>query len=895
MSFRDRFFHADEQAKRDLDEEIAAHLALAIADKRARGMSEEEARTEARREFGNVALVQDTTRKMWDGMWLETLGQNVRYALRGFRRAPGFTFAVVGTLALGIGAAAAMFSVVDKVMLSPVPYPQAERLVDLQEESKKGGTPAEATFLDVQAWQQKNHSLEEIAYYRAGGRGVFLEANGKIAEITPIRTSANLFRVLGVAPFLGHGFDEQESALVNGANARGVVLSAEAWRAFCGNDPQIVGKTVRLNDETFTVLGVMPEGAAFRSARMTTQPAVWTTLRLEDADKSRAGWVNGYSVLGRLKPGVQVTTAEAELSTIQAALAPGYVLPEIRENRERVVARRYADVLVGSEAKKALAALLGASAVLWLIACVNVTNLFLIRGSGRQREVAVRTALGASRGRVLGQFLMEGLLLSGIAALLGGLLAWLVLVAFEAQISLRFATHARANMSWRLLGVLALLTLLSTFFAAVWPAILAANGPLESALKAGAQQSGTARRHQRVRSVLVVAEIAMSLTLLMGCGLLLRTIYVLRNVPLGFRTDHIVVASLSVPSYRYAKRDLRAEFYNPLLEKTGALPGVQAAGLISQVPLGHTYKINFSMRMEGRAGHEIHAELKAMTPSVQQVFGFKMWKGRFFNSGDTEGSQPVMVINRAFAKEYAPDGNLASLIGKNLLNMKEGKPIEIIGILDDQRQTTVAQESQPEIDLCLPQIAPTTGFYRPGATNAMDLVVRTDRPLAGFVPELRGLMHKAVPQMADPAIETMDQMVEDSYRNQTLAVRVLEVFGGVALLLCIAGIYGLVAYMVTQRTHEIGVRIAVGAQRMDILWLILRQAGILTLAGVAVGMLASALGGRLVQTFLYGISAHDGWVLLCVGVTVTAFSAVAAYLPARRAMAVDPVRALQAE
>jgi predicted permease len=390
----------------------------------------------------------------------------------------------------------------------------------------------------------------------------------------------------------------------------------------------------------------------------------------------------------------------------------------------------------------------------------------------------------------------------------------------------------------------------------------------------------------------VAAEIAMSLTLLMVCGLLLRTIYNLRQVPLGFRTDHIIVANLSIPSYRFAGTNLIPALYQPLLERAQHLHGVEEAGLMSEVPLGQTFHINLTLELNGRT---VSAVLKPVTPGIQRIFGFPMLAGRFFNAQDSPTSEAVVVVNPAFAREYAPDKHdPRSIIGQTMWHLGKNRPMRIIGILDNERQTSIAQPSQPEVEVCLCQITPDSGIYQP-STIAMDLALRTARPLNQVIPELRAVLKQASPELEGATIATMDQIVEDSYGSQRLAAHLLECFGAAALLLCLAGLYGLLAYIVTQRTREMGVRIALGAQRSTLLWMVLRQAGVLLLVGVLAGSVLALAAGRLLRGFLFGVTAHDGWTLAAAAAVLFASGLLAAYLPARRAAHVNPLEALRAE
>jgi predicted permease len=492
------------------------------------------------------------------------------------------------------------------------------------------------------------------------------------------------------------------------------------------------------------------------------------------------------------------------------------------------------------------------------------------------------------------------LMLSSVASLLGTALAMLTLRGFEHGLETQFGIHTALTPNLRVLGVLLLLTMISALASSAWPAIAAARAAIEPALRQGTAQSGAGCAHHRLRTALVVAEIAMSLTLLVACGLLLRTIYTLRHVPLGFRTDHVMTATMRIPSYKYTNRDLYKELYAPLLERVQHLPGVESAALMTDVPLGKNFSMVFSFDGDGKSATEIRrskirAHARAVTPEVQKVFQFHMLRGRFFNEGDTATSLPVIVVNREFIREYqGEDSDPGKFLGTPLMSFRDKKQAVVVGIFANERQDGMTGPAQPELVVCMPQITPGSAFYEPIGIS-MDLAVRTERDPAIVIPELREVMRKASPELANSTFTTMDQVVEDSYGSQQLAARLLEIFGGTALVLCIAGIYGLLAYLVTQRTRELGIRIALGAQRLRLMTMVLRQAGGMLIAGLAVGLLLAYITSRMVATLLYGVKPHDPWTMAAVALILLLGGLAAAFIPARRAAAVDPMVALRSE
>jgi predicted permease len=888
-----------DRRKREFDEEIQAHLRMAAADRRDRGESEEGSRSGAVRELGNPTLLKDVTRATWGWLRLERFAQDCRFAIRQLRKSPGFTLAAMGTLALGLGATAAMFTVVDRVLLRPLPYQNAGELVNIRETGSKG--PVEyVPFLDLQQWRQSARTLQEVAFHNeVGGLGHrdFLQGSSGITQVLTSHISGNLFGTLGVQTAKGRGFSEsEESGGVNPEDAHTMILSDVVWRTVYGADESILGKVVHLSGEPYTVIGIMPRGFTF--PYNAGNLLVWAPIVLGDGDKVRTKHESPtYAVIARKKDGVRQSAVEAELNLLQANNAKTYSDPYERDQVKSVEVVRYGDSLVDGNLQKSLWALFGASGVLWLIACVNVTSLLLARATARQREIAVRGALGASRTRIIQQLLVEGLLLSLGASLLGAGLSMLTLAGFKYAFTEQL--HIDVALTPNLPIILALFgfAVVSTVLACLWPAYVAARAAIEPALR----QSTSGPTQYKTRFGLVVIEIALSLTLLVGCGLLLRTLYALHHVPLGFQTDHIVVANLSIPAYKYKEQDIRLALYQPLLERAQHLPGVESAALMTEVPLGKTFQMIFTFGLDGKSAadlrrRDMRAQFRVVSPGVQKVFGFRMLKGRFFNEGDTTTSAPVVVVNRAFVKAYESDNaDPAKMLGQTLLGYSEKRKATVIGVLDDEHQVSVAEQSMPEIEVCLPQITPDSMFYKGAEDMAMDLAVRTQRDAAVLVPELRTIMRQASPELFNSNITTMNQVVEDSFANQNLAAHLLQIFGGAALLLCASGIYGLLAYLVTQRTREMGLRIALGAQRAQVIWLVLRDALGMLLAGAVAGLLLAWLATLVLRTFLYGVKPHDSWTMGAVTLLLLASGLAAAYFPARRAATIDPMQALRTE
>ncbi len=784
-----------QRRKSELDEEIAAHIEMAVADRVAAGEAHEAARQAVLREFGNSGLVKDTVRSTWGWQWAESLLEDIRYAVRVLRKAPAFTITVVGTLMLGIAAAAAMFTVVDKVLLRPLPFQSPGTLVVIQEARSNATRGWDATWLDVQEWRRWNHGLADIAVFRPVSGRNFLDAGGLSTQVTVSGVSSNLFSLLGVQPRLGRGFDGTD-VFATTADTQSILLGDHLWRTALHADPHALGRTVLLSGKPRIVAGVMPPGFSFPFQAYGFNQSLdqaWLPIELSAADGVRSNDSPQYEAIGRLKPRVGVAAAAADLNTLQAQVVKGYSDPEARDSHAKVLVTSYAETLVEAGTRKALGALLAASGLLWLIACANATNLMLARTSARERELAVRGALGAGSLRIAQQMLVEGLLLSGAATLLGTGIAWISVRMLARSLNRILPLPVDAAPSPTLLLGLASLTLLSALTAAAWPGWKASHAPIEPALRQGGQQSGITRADRRLRSALVVTEIALSLTLLASCGLLLRTLYALRHVPLGFRTDHILVANLAIPGYQFAGRSLTSDLYLPLLERVQHMPGVQSAGLMNEVPLGRTFTMSLTL-YDGKM-KDVQSLFQGVTPSIQQVYGFTVLRGRYFRAQDTAGSEPVVVVNRAFARSFAPtEQDPGKVIGKQLLSLKKGgNHATIVGVVDDTRQATIAQPSHPEVQVSLAQITPESGFYMAMEGIAMDLAVRTEQRPESMIASLRAVLRQASPALANSNFTTMDEVVEDSFGSQRLAAHLLEIFAGTALLLSVAGLYGLLA------------------------------------------------------------------------------------------------------
>ncbi len=815
------------------------------------------------------------------------LWQDLRFALRALRRAPGFALGVMIVLALGIGANTAMFTVLRATLFRPLAYRAPSQLVQLRS-ATAAGDPGGSRLADVLAWGARTHTLTTVAYYSEDVKT--LQSGSAQGEVTAVDASADLLPLLGVEPVLGRGFTAAEE---QPGHDHVVVLSDAVWRALFHADRGVLGQSLRLNDDLFTVIGVMPGGFDF-PADVDRRPRVWAPASLTPTVFSRGlqGDTPFFHVIGRRRSSASVAQVTTELTGIQGSLTPLYALTVKEVVPNRVEATDYRSTLHAKE-RTGLLALSAAVALLWLIACADAASLNLARAASRRRELAVRSSLGATRWRLTRGTLAEALLLSACGGALGLLLAKTTLALFQHALARTFGEGLLLPVDGTVLLGLFLLSLLSAIASGVAPMLWAVRGPLEEALRTDGAQVGTGIRQQRLQRFLVVGELALTLCLMVSCGLLARTVLALQAVPLGFRTDHVVSITPRLPHWRYG--DPNTLVYQPLAARLRTLPGVQSLAVTSVAPLAGRFDVNFLLsldgaRTKGATPQTISAKMRASGPELQQVLGFRMVHGRFFNASDTRTSQPVMVVNRAFVGLYAPFGDVSHFtLGSG------DRAFHVVGVIDDFHQQGIAEPSAPEIDLNAAQLRPTDSFYQPTLKAHAEILLRSSRDPRSLLPELRHALVEANPDLGDARVETMDQIVADSMGSQLLAAHLLEMLGGLALLVALTGLYSLLTYLVTLRTRELGVRLALGAQRDDILRLVLRGAGGLLLAGAVLGLGLSLAAAHLLSRFLYGLQAYDLGTFTLATVTLLAVGLAAAFVPARHAAALQPTDALRAE
>jgi len=815
---------------------------------------------------------------------MNNLLNDLRYALRQLRKAPGFTLTAVITLALGIGISAAMFTVVDGVLLRQLPAPHPSQLVRLGEAGQLNEIGS-SSLPNVKDWAAQNKSFQGMTWYTQSFFNL-KQPDGSANFAENAQTSPKFFSVLQVRPLLGRTF------LPRDANV--AVLSYNVWNQYFARDPKILGKTVHLGAATYTVIGVMPRHFYFPVND--NGALVWTLLVTSPTMQRQNEFL---SVIGRMRPGVTVDAAQAELTGIQGNIARRYAslaLPKY------VGVDDYLDVQVGS-VRSGLLALQGAVLLVWLIACANVAGLLLTRLSARRREIAVRAALGASRQRIVWQFLTESLLLSFASGAIGLGIAEGCLVALHHAIATNLSRSSNVALNWQVVLVLIGLSILSAIIFGVAPALQAASANPQDALHQGTLGAGTGLRQVRLRNLLIVGELALSLVLLFAAGLLLRTLYALHDVDLGFNQHNLIDAQYfpGGGNFVLAEKPLPVveTTYMPLLERTRRLPGVESAALISHAPLSNNVHLGIGFTLIGSPEIKRDVSFNAVTPGAFRTLEIPLLRGRFFNDTDTKTTRAVCIVNQAFARTYFP--------GKSALDQRldlnpNPSPtdktiygdIQIVGVVGDTSEGKIADAAKPMVFININQVAVDDSLY-PILALAMELVIRTHQQPQTLLPAVHSVFAEVAPGLSISSIQTFQQKIDTQLGSQSLAARLLWLFAIAAVLISAAGLYGLLSYSVSQRTCEIGVRIALGAQREDILRVVLRQASRLVVAGLAIGLFCAFFLGRFVHSFLYGVNGHDGVTLFFVAVILAVVGLFAAYVPARRASRIEPTEALRTE
>ncbi|HKS30594.1 MAG TPA: ABC transporter permease [Pyrinomonadaceae bacterium] len=807
---------------------------------------------------------------------MNNLWKDLSYAARMMLRQPGFTIVAILTLALGIGANTAIFSVVNAVLLRPLPFPQPEQLVMLWEVKTERGSGFKGTvsFQNFIDWREQNDSFTDMAAYQSAGYS--LQGKDVPERVTGSTVTANFFDLVGIRPTLGRGFQAGEDA---SGSKRVVILSDALWRRNFGADPEIIDREITLSGRQYTVVGVMPRGFQFPSR--STQ--LWTPLELtEDQLSNRDNhWL---MTLARLKPGVTLEQAQAGMTTIARRIEQQY--PEVQTGRGVQLVALHEELVMF--ARPALLVLLGAVGFVLLIACTNVANLLLARSAARRKEVAIRMALGAGRWRLVRQFLTESVLLFILGGALGLLISRWAVDALTSWAVMFTPRLGEVNVDGRVMGFTLLLSFFTGMIFGLAPAIQSSKTDVQTALKEGGSTGGGTSR-SLIRSTLVVLEVAAALVLLVGAGLLIKSFTQLLRTDTGMKPENVITMGLTLPQATYGTNESRAAFYQKMLDNIYARPGVEAAGVINILPIqntGHNGKIWVEGEPEPGPGREPIAEYRAASPDFFHTLGIPLVEGRYFNAQDRQGAVPVAIVNQTFARRYLP--GRAVVVGQRIRKEETGW-LTIVGVVRDVRQSGLTQSIMPEVYTSYAQTESSA------LTQGMTLIVRAAGERSELVSSIRHAVAEVDPSQPVHNVQTMQEVINNSVADRRLTMLLLTIFAGVALFLAMIGIYSVMAYVVTQNTREIGLRMALGAQARDVLKLVVGQGMVLTLVGVGVGLLASLVLTRLIKSLLFGVAATDPLTLLCVSLFLMLVAGLACYIPARRATRIDPMVALRYE
>jgi putative ABC transport system permease protein len=861
----------------ELDAELRSHLEMAVQERLERGETVEEAEAAVRREFGNAVLVKEVTRQMWGWVWLEQLIQDIRYGIRFLRRTPGFTLVAVLTLALGIGASTAIFSAVNPILFESLPYPHAERVLMIWDFAQDGSR-LYTTFGTYREMVERSRSFDAIAVMRPWQPTM----TGPAERLDGQRVSASYFRVLGVPPALGRDFDPSDDEL-NGPKV--AIISEGLWRRRFGGESTIVGRQITLDDNLYTVIGVMP--GAFEDL-LAPSAQLWTPLQYDKSlpPESRE-WGHHLRMVGRLRAGFGIDQAKQELNKIAQTPVMEFSRPPYAALDSGLIVYSLQDDMT-SGVKPALLAVLGAVMLVLLMACVNVTNLLLARGAQRRGEFAMRAALGATRARLIRQLLTESLLL----AIIGGALG-LLLAAFgvDALVALSPAGLPRAGAigvdSTVFVFAFCITTLVGLLVGLI-PALYVSRADLHTGLQQSSRR--TAGGHQLTRRILVVAEVALALVLLVSAGLLLRSMQRLFTIDPGLDASHLLTMQVQTSGRRFDKETTH-RFFEQSLEAVRQVPGVTAAAFTSQLPLSGEiedgYGVHFESSPTGNPEADNSAFRYAVSPGYFETMAIPLRRGRLLNEHDVNSALPVVLISESLAKSKFPGGQ--DPIGQRVrIGPNDGPWFTIVGVVGNVKQTSLVMSQSDAVYI-------TTTQWSLFTDKALWLAVRARGDAAALAPAIRQAIWSVNKDQPVVRVATMDDLLAASAAERRFALILFETFGIVALVLAATGIYGVLSGSVTERTREIGVRLALGATRRNILALVFRQGMMLIGLGIALGLGGAVAASQAIITLLYGVSPLDPIAYLGVIALLVGVSVIACWMPAWRAARVDPSITLRAE
>jgi predicted permease len=865
--------------ERELDDEVIAHLELAERDAIDRGLDPLEARREALRQFGGIEQMKEVHRDNRSAQWIENLIKDVRYGLAGLRREPGFTAIAIGVLALGIGANTSVFSIVDAVLLKSLPFPDPDRIVRMWEK-----TPTGVNSTTAQNFVEIRRRLRTFAAFSAEvDVNATAEIGGEPVRLQGRRVSANHFDVFGVAPLLGRTFREEEDQ--PGAS-KVVIISHAAWQQRFGGDPNILGREIRLDGMPFQVIGVMPPGALDRDRRRPDMAFVsfWKPLALTPEQLALGS--HFLNPVGRLNPGVSIADAQRDMLAARAAISD--LIPQWKKDWS-VTVEPFDAALIDGTLRRSLFVALGAVILVLMIACANLANLLLARGAARQKEIALRSALGASRGRLIAQLLTESLVLGVLGGVAGVMLAAALLRLAIPVLPLAIPFTAEVELDARVLAVASLIALAVSAIVGLLPALRLSIASAAETLNQSSR--GSSGRHDGVRRAIVAAEVAVSIVLICGSVLLFKSLMRLQQVDTGVRAPNVVTASVDIARDKYPTAENAIAFYDRLIERVEAISGVESASIAGDVPLEGTGGEN--LRTPATGDQRMLVRFKRADAGYFPTMGLEIVKGRGFTRADRLGSAYVTVINEALARDLSgtfgitdPVGKIVDLPAIGFGSGTERKPMQIVGVV---RNELVQRDLR----------AAALGIaYVPIAQAPMlwtKLSVRTHLDTAAIVPSMRAALREVDDRIALADVRTVEQLRELSLSGIKEPAWLIGIFAALSLFLAALGLYGVVSHSVNQQRREIGIRMALGARSIEVLAMVVRHALAPIGIGLGVGIAAAVGLTRVTQSLLFEVSALDPSAFAIAAVTMMTIGVIAALIPARRATRVDPTTALRAE
>jgi putative ABC transport system permease protein len=862
----------------EMDTELRFHIEAYAEDLMHRGVPREEAMRRAQMEFGGVERMKEECREARDLGLLETLLQDLRYGARTLRKSLGFTAVAVLTLAIGIGANTAIFSVVYGVLLQPLPYKDPSRLIVLNETTPKVGEVSVSypNFLD---WRSQTHAFSQMA--------AVYQVNFNLAGITQPEyiggdaVSPNFLSMMGVRPFLGRDFDASEE---KPGTAPVVLLGYSLWQSHFGADPNAIGRTIALDGRSFTIIGVLPPYYRSLDTTDVLEPiGAWATGNSEATERGDRG---DMVVIGRLAPDATFAQARAEMEGVAARLAQEYPASNARFS---VALKPIRDAFVG-DMRPAIWSLFGAVLFVLLIACANVANLLLVRGAGRTKEIALRTAFGASRARLIRQMLTESVLLALLGGVLGVALAAAGIRGMTQLIPADSLSGAAVSLNGYVLLFALGVILFAAFIFGLAPALRSANSDVQSQLKEGSATVSASMPQNRLRGIFVVTEIALALVLLAGSGLLMKSLHVLLSVSPGFQPSRVLTMEMDLRTSQYDKDPAVLNFWQQLLERTSALPGVQSAAVGTAIPLTFNHS-RVDITLEGMPlpapGNFPHPDVHVVSSGYVNTLGVPLLLGRTFVDTDNESAPKVAMINAKLARQFYPNGDA---VGKRFLFGHPSDPnapewVTIVGVVADTKLYGLAKPARLEVYVP----------FRQAPRSHMNLLVKSGVDPTALTSAIRGVVASLDKDQPIFAISTMNQLVRDSVPTRRFTLILLGLFSGLALVLAAIGIYGVISYSVAQRTRDIGIRMALGASPSNVLREILGYGLRLIGVGLVLGFAGALAGTRMLSSLLYGVRSTDALTFFSAAAVLAIVALVASYLPARRATRVDPLVALRYE